>query len=41
MAGRSKEMVYVSSTFVDLERHRAALKTALERAQYDEAVRLG
>lgn len=35
MAGRSKEMVYVSSTFVDLERHRAALKTALERAQYD------
>ncbi|WP_338413388.1 tetratricopeptide repeat protein [uncultured Sphaerotilus sp.] len=35
MAGRSKETVYVSSTFVDLERHRAALKTALERAQYD------
>lgn len=39
MAGRSnhsrKETVYVSSTFVDLERHRAELKTALERAQYD------
>jgi hypothetical protein len=30
-----KKKVYVSSTFVDLERHRAELKAALERAQYD------
>jgi len=27
--------VYVSSTFIDLEAHRAALKTALEKARYD------
>jgi formylglycine-generating enzyme required for sulfatase activity len=27
--------IYVSSTFIDLEGHRAALKTALERAGYD------
>jgi WD40 repeat protein len=30
-----KRVVYVSSTFVDLEGHRAALKLALEKAQYD------
>ena len=30
-----KPVLYVSSTFVDLEQHRAALKTALEKAQYD------
>ena len=30
-----KPIVYVSSTFVDLEQHRAALKVALEKAQYD------
>ena len=30
-----KPIVYVSSTFVDLEQHRAALKGALEKAQYD------
>ena len=30
-----KPIVYVSSTFVDLEQHRAALKAALEKAQYD------
>ena len=27
--------VYVSSTFIDLEAHRAALKSALEKARYD------
>ena len=31
----SKKRVYVSSTFIDLKDHRAALKTALEKAQYD------
>ena len=31
----TKKKIYVSSTFVDLEAHRAALKLALERAQYD------
>lgn len=31
----AKKRVYVSSTFVDLEAHRAALKLALERAGYD------
>lgn len=30
-----KPIVYVSSTFVDLQQHRAALKVALEKAQYD------
>lgn len=30
-----KRIVYVSSTFADLAAHRAALKTALEKAQYD------
>ncbi len=30
-----KRVIYVSSTFVDLREHRAALKTALEKAQYD------
>lgn len=35
MAGRSKETVYVSSTYEDLKDHRAALRTALEKAQYD------
>lgn len=30
-----KPIVYVSSTFVDLKDHRAALKVALEKAQYD------
>jgi hypothetical protein len=30
-----KPIVYVSSTFVDLQQHRAALKAALEKAQYD------
>jgi hypothetical protein len=30
-----KRLVYVSSTFVDLKEHRAALKSALEKAQYD------
>ena len=30
-----KRVIYVSSTFVDLEKHRAALKSALEKAQYD------
>jgi len=28
-------MVYVSSTFLDLQEHRAALKSALEKARYD------
>jgi len=28
-----KRVIYVSSTFVDLKEHRAALKVALERAQ--------
>jgi Domain of unknown function (DUF4062) len=31
----AKRVVYVSSTFVDLKSHRAVLKTALEKAQYD------
>ena len=31
----SKPVVYVSSTFSDLERHRAAVKRALERAGFD------
>ncbi len=31
----AKPVVYVSSTFVDLEAHRAALKAALERGRYD------
>ena len=31
----SKKKVYVSSTFVDLEKHRLKVKEALERAQYD------
>ncbi|WP_233849334.1 DUF4062 domain-containing protein [Paraburkholderia sp. HD33-4] len=30
-----KPLIYVSSTFVDLKEHRAALKAALEKAQYD------
>jgi len=30
-----KPVVYVSSTSADLEQHRAALKSALEKAQYD------
>jgi hypothetical protein len=30
-----KKNVYVSSTFLDLKEHRAALKIALERAKYD------
>ena len=30
-----KRIVYVSSTYVDLQGHRAALKLALEKAQYD------
>ncbi|AUT66447.1 DUF4062 domain-containing protein [Paraburkholderia terrae] len=30
-----KPLIYVSSTFVDLKEHRGALKSALERAQYD------
>jgi hypothetical protein len=30
-----KPVVYVSSTFVDLKDHRAALKVALEKARYD------
>jgi formylglycine-generating enzyme required for sulfatase activity len=32
---KGQPTVYVSSTFTDLEGHRAALKTALERAGYD------
>ncbi len=32
-----KRLVYVSSTAVDLEQHRTALKAALEKAQYDVA----
>jgi formylglycine-generating enzyme required for sulfatase activity len=32
---KGQPTVYVSSTFIDLEGHRAALKTALERARYD------
>lgn len=34
-ARKPKKQVYVSSTFSDLEHHRAALKSALERAGYD------
>ncbi|WP_233849333.1 DUF4062 domain-containing protein [Paraburkholderia sp. HD33-4] len=30
-----KPLIYVSSTFTDLKEHRAALKSALEKAQYD------
>ncbi len=30
-----KKKIYLSSTFIDLEEHRAAVKTALERAQFD------
>jgi len=30
-----KRRIYVSSTFIDLEAHRVALRTALEKAQYD------
>lgn len=29
----SKKQVYVSSTYIDLVEHRAALKVSLERAQ--------
>ena len=32
---KAQPTVYVSSTFIDLEGHRAALKTALEKACYD------
>jgi formylglycine-generating enzyme required for sulfatase activity len=32
---KGQPTVYVSSTFIDLEEHRAALKRALERARYD------
>ena len=32
---KGQPTVYVSSTFIDLEEHRAALKQALERARYD------
>jgi formylglycine-generating enzyme required for sulfatase activity len=32
---KGQQTVYVSSTFIDLEGHRAALKTALEKARYD------
>ena len=32
---KGQPTVYVSSTFIDLEGHRAALKTALEKARYD------
>ena len=32
---KAQPSVYVSSTFIDLEGHRAALKTALEKARYD------
>ncbi len=32
---KGQPTVYVSSTFIDLEGHRAALKTALEKACYD------
>jgi hypothetical protein len=32
---KGQPSVYVSSTFIDLEGHRAALKTALEKARYD------
>ncbi len=32
---KAQPTVYVSSTFIDLEGHRAALKTALEKARYD------
>ena len=34
MASR-KRVVYSSSTYVDLEQHRAAVKVALEKAGYD------
>ena len=32
---KGQPTVYVSSTFIDLEGHRAALKAALEKARYD------
>ena len=32
---KGQPTVYVSSTFIDLEGHRAALKTALEKSRYD------
>jgi formylglycine-generating enzyme required for sulfatase activity len=32
---KGQPTVYVSSTFIDLEAHRAALKAALEKARYD------
>ncbi len=32
---KGQPTVYVSSTFLDLEGHRAALKSALEKARYD------
>jgi formylglycine-generating enzyme required for sulfatase activity len=32
---KGQPTVYVSSTFIDLEAHRAALKSALEKARYD------
>jgi hypothetical protein len=32
---KGQPTVYVSSTFIDLEGHRAALKTALEKARYE------
>ena len=31
---KGQPTVYVSSTFIDLEGHRAALKTALEKSRY-------
>ena len=34
-ARKSRKQVYVSSTFSDLEQHRAHLKLALEKAGYD------
>ena len=32
---KGQPTVYISSTFIDLEAHRAALKSALEKARYD------
>ena len=32
---KAQPTIYVSSTFIDLEGHRAALKTALDKARYD------
>ncbi len=32
---KGQPTVYVSSTFIDLEGHRAALKIALEKVRYD------